>query len=91
MENTIGTGAAVEFHTVFAAVGIGQISVSGIIEEGHGNAALPRVEIDVLNLAASIAVGLAGSLAVGKQDGVYVFVCTHILFALIGGKGTKIF
>jgi len=89
-KNAVGTTAAVEFYTILTTVGIGQISVSVVVEERNGNATAPRVGIDALYLAARRKVGLASRLAIRQLNDVNVFICTHNrLFAEFGCKVTE--
>ena len=81
-KNAVGATAAVESNAVFAAVGIGQISVSVVIEERHGNATAPRIGIDALYLTARRTIGFAGRLAVWQLDNINVFICAHNRFPL---------
>lgn len=81
-KNAVGAAAAVESNAVFAAVGIGQVSVSVVVEERHGNATAPRVGIDALYLTARRAVGFAGRLTVWQLDNINVFICAHNRFPL---------
>jgi len=81
-KNTVGTTATVEGNAVFAAVGIGKISVSVVIEERHGNATAPRIGIDAFYLTARRTIGFAGRLAVWQLDNINVFICAHNHFPL---------
>ena len=81
-KNAVGATAAVESNAVFTAVGIGQISVSVVIEERHGNATAPRIGIDALYLTARRTIGFAGRLAVWQLDNINVFICAHNRFPL---------
>ena len=76
-KNTVGPAAAVERYTILATIGIGQISISVVVEERYGNAMTPRVGIDALYFAARRTVGLAGRLTVRQLDNVNVLICTH--------------
>lgn len=89
MKNAVGAAAAVKFYAILAAIGIGQISVSVVVEERHGNTTTPRVCIDALYLKARSTVGLAGRLTVRQLEDVNILVCTHNrLFAEFDGKVT---
>lgn len=73
----ISTRLTVKPNMVFAAVWIGQKDVAVIVEEGYRDTLLPRLEIDLVNLAAHRFVSLLDGLAVWQLYEFYILVCTH--------------